>query len=152
SGEPFVTDLGTVATDGSSGSGAMQIGPEGIRFFSADAPSQMSAWRLWLNGQTNSIMLKQAGVPLPYANAFDQAQSGQMLVVPPSLSVAQYFIGVAGNPGATINLDSRQQPVLDLPYTSSFTTNLLGYGYSTFRVVVPTNQIAWQLTLPSTNG
>src|SRR5688572_14927383 len=65
SGAPYVQDLGAVAADDSSGSGDVVIGPEGIRYFSAQAPTDMLAWRLWLNGKTNNILLKKSGVPLP---------------------------------------------------------------------------------------
>ena len=86
-GAPFVSDLGTVASDDSSGSGNVDIGPEGIRFFSATAPAEMLAWRLWLYGQTNTILVKKTSVPLASAN--DLAQPGQMLVVPAYLTAGQ---------------------------------------------------------------
>ncbi len=150
SGAPFVTDLGLVASDASSGSGDQSIGPEGMRFFSATAPAEMLAWRLWLNGATNTILVKKTSLPLPTVN--DISQGGQMLVVPAYLTTSQYFIGVVGNPGTLINLDSRQQAVTDLPYGASITNIVSGFGYTTYRVQVPAQQIAWQLSLPSTNG
>jgi hypothetical protein len=152
SGSPFVTDLGTIAADGSSGSGDMAIGPEGIRFFSATVPSDMLAWRLWLNGMTNLILLRQTTVPLPRTGLFDLSQSGQCLVVPPYLAAAQYLIGIPGTNGAAINLDSRQQAIVDLGYASETNAVVSGYGYTTYRLQVPNQQIAWQLMLPSTNG
>ncbi|MGA2866234.1 MAG: pre-peptidase C-terminal domain-containing protein [Verrucomicrobiota bacterium] len=152
SGSPYVTDLGTVAADASTGSGAVAIGPEGIRFFSATAPPEMLAWRLWLNGLTNSILLKKTTVPLPRNGGSELSQPGQLLVVPPYLSAAQYLIGIPGTNGATINLDSRQQTIVDLAYGSSTNAVVTGFGYATYRVQVPAQQIAWQLTLPSANG
>ncbi len=150
SGSPFVTDLGTVAADGSTGSGSVEIGPEGLRFFSASAPADMLAWRLWLNGATNTILVKKTSVPLPGTS--EQAQPSQMLVVPPYLTAAQYLIGIAGSPGSQVNLDSRQHAVLDLAYDSGAETNVTGFGYTTYRVTVPAQQIAWRMYLPSTNG
>ncbi len=150
SGTPYVMDLGTVAVDASSGSGDVEIGPEGYRFFSATAPADMLAWRLWLNGATNTIMLKKTSVPLVGGNELQQP--AQMLVVPSYLSGGQYFIGVVGWPGTTINLDSRSQPVIDLAYGGTASSNVTGFGYTTYRVQVPPQQVAWQIYLPSTNG
>ena len=150
SGSPFVTDLGVVAADDSSGSGSVEIGPEGMRFFSATAPAEMLAWRLWLNGASNSIFVKKTSLPLPVS--FELLQPAQMLVVPSYLSVGQYFIGILGQPGTNINLDSRHQAIIDMPYDASAGANVTGFGYTTYRVQVPPQQIAWQLYLPSTNG
>jgi hypothetical protein len=151
SGAPFVQDLGNVAEDGSSGSGPVEIGPEGIRFFRATAPANMLAWRLWLNGATNQIFLKKTTLPLPAGN--EQIQVGQTLVVPPYLSGnQQYLIGVSGAPDTNITLDSRHQPIVDLAYGASASSVVTEFGYTTYRIQVPPQQIAWQLTLPSTNG
>lgn len=153
SGTPYVMDLGVVAPDASSGSGSLQMGPEGMRFFRTSAATDMLAWRLWLNGGTNSILLKKTGVPL--VNSFELSNSVQMLVVPPYLVGGdQYFIGVNGNPGMTINLDSREQAIVDIPYDSNTgASNLVNtYGYVTYRVQVPPERIAWQISTPTTNG
>ncbi len=150
SGAPFVTDLGTVAADGSSGSGPMQIGPEGIRFFRTSTTADMLAWRLYLDGGTNPILVRRSTVPLE--NAKEQSQFGQMLMVPPALTVGQYYLGIPGAPGSIVNLDSRPQHVQTLNFGETITSNNLGYGYSTYRVVVPSAQLAWQMYLPSTNG
>src|SRR5437867_2363861 len=64
-GAPYVQDLGTVAADASSGSGAVPVGAEGIRFFKTTVPANTLAWRLWLNGPTNSILVKKGAVPVP---------------------------------------------------------------------------------------
>jgi hypothetical protein len=154
SGSPYVQDLGTIAPDGSSGSGEVIMGPEGIRFFSATVPTDMLAWRLWLNGATNSIFVKKVSLPLPSPSTANEGiQAGQMLVVPPYLTGGQqYFIGVAAAPGTTNNLDSRYQVVTDLAYGSSTTNIVTGFPYTTYRVQVPPQQIAWQISIPSTNG
>ncbi|HUS36947.1 MAG TPA: hypothetical protein VM680_16500 [Verrucomicrobiae bacterium] len=152
SGAPYVQDIGAVAADGSSGSGEVAIGPEGLRFFSAQAPTDMLAWRLWLNGKTNTIFLRKSSVPLVTAN--DQSQIGQMLVVPPYLSGGQqYFIGVAGTPGTLITLDSRRQQIVDLAYGVSTATNdVTGFPYTTYRIQVPPQQIAWRVSTPGSQG
>ncbi len=157
SGSPYVTDLGTVAANGSSGSGDVEVGAEGIRYFSTSVTADMLAWRLYLNGASNPILVSRTSVPLPNAtvpNANPPGQAGQLLVVPPVLTVGQYYIGVPGVPGSVVKLDSRPQAIQEIPFESTTFCDFTGYGYSTFKIVVPTNQIAgaWQLYLPSTNG
>jgi large repetitive protein len=150
-GEPFVTDLGVLATNGASGSGTVAIGPEGMRFFKTGMPSDVAAWRLYLNGLTNTILVSKTSVPIPGTNDLNQA--GQMLVVPPYLvSGLQYFVGVAGNPGLSMNLDSRQQPFTDIPFSSTMNLNIVGYDYAVFRVQVPVDEIAWQVSVVVSNG
>ena len=149
SGTPYVQDLGVVTADGSSGSGNVEIGPEGMRYFKSASPTGMLAWRLWLSGASNSILVKKTGVPL--LNSFEQSNSVQMLVVPPYLiSGDQYFIGVSGLPGTPLVLDSRAQPIIDLPYDSNTgESNMVNtYGYVTYRVQVPPERIAWQIATP----
>jgi hypothetical protein len=159
SGDPYVQNLGLIAKDDSSSSGDVEVGPEGMRFFSASAPAEMLAWGLWLHGATNAIYLKTNGVPLPqmlgtpsFAGSYQISQQSSVLVVPPYLSVRQYFIGVPGDPLSTISLDCRQQAITDLPYSGSVTQHVTGYPYNTYRIAVPPNEIAWQLYLTPTNG
>ena len=150
-GEPFVADLGIVASDGSSGSGNVTVGGEGMRFFKTTLPANTVAWRLWLNGLTNSILVKKPGVPL--TGSTDLSQAGQMLVVPSYLVGGQlYFVGVNGAPGTSINLDSRLQPVVDIPFVSSTSLTVTGFAYRTFRVQVPFDQLAWQMSVVVSNG
>jgi len=157
SGEPYVRDLGVIALDGSSGSGSVPIGPEGTRFFKTTAPANILAWRLWLNGITNNVMVRRLAVPLPPLTPLpgvnDLSQSGQLLVVPGYLVSSQlYFVGVAGAPGTPVNLDSRQQSVQDIPFQSTNAVIVTGFGYTTYRTTVPTNQLAWQVNVVASNG
>ena len=150
SGEPFVTDLGTVTGNGSSGSTNV-VGAEGMRFYQTTLPGNAVAWRLWLNGITNHVMVKKTGVPL--SGASDLSQQAQMLVVPSYLVGGQsYFVGVNGAPGTVVNLDSRLQSFTDIPFVSSTNLTVTGYGYSTFRVQVPSDQLAWQMSVVVSNG
>jgi len=150
-GEPFVTDLGTVASDGSSGSGNVVMGAEGMRFFKTTVPVDSPAWRLYLNGVTNSLLVKKGGVPV--LGASDLSQNGQMLVVPPYLvGGLLYFVGVTGTPGLTNNLDSRQQSFEDIAFVTGTNLTVNGYPYRTFRVQVPFDQLAWQIRTIVTNG
>ena len=151
SGEPFVTDLGTVATNGTSGSGNVTMGAEGYRFFQTVLPANAVGWRLWLNGITNTVFVKKTGVAL--SGSADLSQAGQMLVVPSYLVGGQlYFVGVNGAPGATINLDSRLQPFTDIPFLTSTNLTVSGFGYATFRVQVPPEQLGWQMSVVVSNG
>jgi hypothetical protein len=151
SGEPFVTDLGVVATNATSGSGEVVMGAEGMRFFQTTMPADAGAWRLWLNGITNTLFVKKTAVPL--VGSTDLSQAGQMLVVPSYLVGGQlYFVGVSGVPGSAVNLDSRLQSFTDIPFVTSTNLVVAGYGYTTFRVQVPVDQLGWQMSVAVNSG
>ena len=155
-GEAYVQPLAALAPDASSG-GSGSIGPEGMRFFKTSISSGTLAWRLWLNGAGNTLLVSKTKAPLPVGSAgggyYDWSGAGQLLLVPPYLSVGdQVFVGVAGNPGQGVNLDSRQQTVTDLAFNSQTNFTVAGYGYVTYRVQVPVQQIAWQLNLSPASG
>lgn len=143
-GEPYALDLGALAEDASSGSGAVAMGAEGTRFFKTTVPPTTKAWRLWLNGAANEIRVRKSVLPFTGFNV-DLAQVRQMLVVPPYLGTGSniYFIVVPGDPGTTINLDSRVQPIAELAFGANTTLAVTGYGYQTYHVQVPIEQIAW---------
>lgn len=155
SGEAFIIDLGDVAADSSSSTN-IAVGAEGWRFFKTTVPANTLAWRLWLSGgvnttATNTIYLRKTGAPI--VGTSEASQLGQMLVVAPYLAVGQlYYIGVPGNPGSAVNLESRQQPVTDLPFVSSTNVTVAGFGYTTYRVDVPGSAVTWQLNLIPTAG
>jgi hypothetical protein len=130
------------------------MGAEGMRFFKTTITTNTLAWRLGLNGLNNQLYLKTTAAPVPHnTSTYDLTQPGQMLVVPTYLGVgSQYFVGVVGNPGLSFTLDSRQQAVTSLAF--NFTTNftVTGYGYTTFLVQVPVQQIAWQVNVTPLSG
>jgi len=154
SGDVFVQDLGSLSTDDSSSSGPVEIGPEGYRFFKTVTTPQTLAWRLGLNGAGNQIYVRKSECALDGQSDLNQA--GQMLVVPDYLDVGSYngsyFVGIPGAPGTIINLDSRQQPVTDLAFPGTNTLSVTGYGYTTYRVQVPVEQIAWDVKVTPTIG
>ncbi len=153
SGDVFVRNLGTLAADASSSSGAVEMGPEGMRYFRTATTVDTLGWRLWLNGAGNTLLVRKATVPLAANGLNELQQAAQMLVVPPYLSGGDsYFVGVPGNPGTTINLDSRKQAVADLDFSSVTNLAISGYGYVTFRVQVPIQQIAWLVSTRPTAG
>ena len=153
SGEAFVHQLPDLAADASSSTNVI-MGAEGMAFFKTTISTNTLAWRLGLDGLTNDVYVKSTLAPLPYnTSTYDLVQAGQMLVVPTYLTVgSQYFVGVPGNPGLKFTLDSRQQLVTTIPFndTNSFSVN--NYGYVTFKVQVPVNQIAWQINVTPTSG
>ncbi|HEV2456585.1 MAG TPA: hypothetical protein VGY98_20150, partial [Verrucomicrobiae bacterium] len=152
-GQAYVQPLPALAADSSSGATAT-IGGEGIRFFSTTISANTLAWRLWLNGLTNQIYVKQTAAPVPFSTStYDLTQPGQMLVVPTYLNVgSQYFVSVVGSPGLTVPLDSRQQGVTNLIFNSGTNLVVTGYGYTTYAVQVPIQQIAWQINVTPVSG
>jgi hypothetical protein len=152
SGNAYVHDLGELA-QGNSSSTNVTIGPEGWAFFKTTVPADTLAWKLRLSGLTNTIYLKKTGVPLAISRGSEMSQKSQMLVVPPYLVAGQlYFVGVAGTVGTSLPLQSIQQPVTDIDFTSNITIPINALGYSTFRVQVPPSEIAWQVTATPFTG
>ncbi|PWU20390.1 MAG: hypothetical protein C5B50_04170, partial [Verrucomicrobia bacterium] len=155
SGDAFAYDLGQLATNSASGTN-VAIPPEGTVYFKTTIPAQTLAWRLWLNGATNTLYVKKSFAPHPLS--YELIQQRAMLVVPPYLNTStfngSYFVAVPGDPGTPIALDSRQQPALDLPFNTNTVASLeLGdFPYLTYRVQVPVQQIAWQLNLSPSLG
>ncbi len=158
SGDVFVQNLGVLAADASSGSGPVTIGPEGMRFFRTTIPVGTPAWRLGLNGGTQPLLVKKNVAPHPITignwHGYDLQQAGQMLVVPNYLAPGSdaYFVGVIGTPGETVELDSRRQVVTDLAFNTTTNLTVSGYGYATFRVQVPAQQVGWQVTVTPASG
>ena len=155
SGEAYVLKLGTLAPPGSTASSTnVQMGPEGMRFFQTATTPDTLAWRLGLRGATNALLVKSAAVPLPLnAATYDVQQNGQMLLVPSYLVPGNaYYIGVAGAPGDSVNLDSRQQAIVDVPFLSTNSLVVSDYGYVTYRISVPVQQMAWALSVSPSLG
>ncbi len=154
-GDVFVFKLGSLAADSSSSTNA-PIGAEGMVFFQTTIPSTTLAWQLWINGAANQMYVKKSAAPDPAS--YDLTQAGQMLVAPPYLAGGTfngtYFVGVSGAPGTPIALDSRQQPIVPLAFTSStnVTVGATNFPYVTYQIQVPVQQIAWQLNLTPSSG
>ncbi|MBK5276486.1 MAG: hypothetical protein JJE30_15760 [Desulfuromonadales bacterium] len=147
SGDIYAQDIGTVGD--TSSIPAATIGPEGTYYYKTSVDATIRAWRLWLNGGNQTLWVKQSTAPVKTAwtDQAEQFEVGQMLLVPPYLTNAVYFIGVTGAPGSSITLDSRKQQVTTLSFAGSTTNTISGYGYTTCRVDVPIDQIAWQINL-----
>ena len=158
SGEVFVHDLGALAPPGSLASSTnVTVQPEGMVFFKTTVPTNTMAWRLWLTNLSTDLLVRKSFVPHPKnSSTWDLKKAGQMLIVPDYLAAntfdGYYFVGLSSPPGTLVGLDSQQQRVTDLPF--AYTTNLSvsGYGYTTFRLQVPVEQIAWQVSVAPTVG
>jgi len=151
SGTPFVQDLGPLAPDESSGSGSVRMGPEGIRFFKTQITAGTLAWRLWVPGAPRQLRVSRAGVPTLWSH--DRQRDAQMLLVPDYLAAGQtYYVSITGDPGAEFNLDSRRQAVENINFLSQTSVSVAGYGYQTYRVDVPLEQIAWQISALRVSG
>ncbi len=152
-GQAYVQQLPPLAADSSSGTNAI-MGAEGMAFFQTTITSNTLAWQLGLNGLANQVLVKNNLAPVPYnTSTYDLIQAGQMLVVPSYLNIgSQYFVGVVGNPGLNFTLDSRQQPVTTIPFNYTNVITVTNYGYVTFQVQVPIQQIAWQINVTPNTG
>ena len=153
SGEAYVMNLGAVAPYWSTDSSTnVVMGAEGFRYFRATPPVGTLAWRLWLRGATNDIYVKKINAPHPAS--YDLLQARQILVVPSFLVGGdQYNVGVSGDPGSLVQFDSRQQEIIDVPFTSTnWVLVFTNFGYVTYRINVPVQQIAWLTTVKPTNG
>ncbi|MBK1723349.1 hypothetical protein [Thiocystis violacea] len=157
SGDIHVHDLGVLASDASSGSGDVTIGPEGTVYFktSIEAPTgddATQAWRLWLKGADLPILVEKNNAPT--STAKEKTAQGQMLLVPTYLQSNLYFVGVPGDPGTTLALDSRKHAILPLAFSGGTVSGRDdgGYGFVTYRVDVPIEQIGWEITLTPGSG
>ena len=172
SGDIYVKNLGTVS-DGSSNATAT-IGPEGMYYFQGSVDAATLAWRLWLNGSSDQIYVRNGSAPVKNQwnpETADQAEAGQMLLVPPYLTSALYLVGVKGTPGSSFTLDSRKQTILTPSAVPGYTqksgaanfdftlsgqgSNVGGnggFGYLTYKIEVPVQQIAWQVNVAPGTG
>jgi hypothetical protein len=157
SGDVYVRELAPVALDDTGSSGNVTIGPEGVAFFRTSVPDGTLAWRLRSTGD-RPVGVRRAQVPL--FNDWERERytgDGQMLLVPPYLEAAQYLVAIYGPRGGITRLESRQQtirrpPGLD-PFRFSFEgTDDAGFGYVTYRIDVPVDQIAWESRLAALQG
>ena len=158
SGEAFVYNLGPLAADASSSTNIL-AGAEGISFFKTTIDTGTLAWGLWLNGASNEIRVRKASVPHPASYSYGEPvpQDGQSLVVPDYLASSTfdgyYFVSVQGTPGQSVRLDSRKHAVTDIAFASTNSAVLVtNFGYRTFRVRVPVQQIAWQINAVPVSG
>jgi hypothetical protein len=152
SGEPYVLDLGTVPDPAASGTTNVTIGAEGYRFFRTTTPASLPAWELWLGGAANLIQERSAFIPLTGFNEHEQSRA--MLLVPDYLAGSTaYFVGVPGAPGQSFSFTSKEQLVTPISFNSTNNGVVVsGFPYTTYRVAVPINQIAWDVTTTPVSG
>ncbi|TLM65893.1 MAG: DUF1566 domain-containing protein [Deltaproteobacteria bacterium] len=167
SGDIHVTNLGVIGDV--SPDPTVTIGPEGMAFFTASADAAVPAWRLWTSLANLDLYVSNGKAPVksPWLENAEQAEARQMLLVPPYLTSALYVVGVKGNPGSVFTLESRKQPILvpnaqpgysqgggavNFDFTLANQGNGGGYGYQTYRIEVPVQQIAWQVSVTPGGG
>lgn len=153
SGNVFVGTLPPPAGDESSGTNVV-IDPEGMNFYRTQLPTNTLAWRLGIGTITNSMLVRTGLAAHPFGSAYyNWKHAGQILLVPPYLRSDLYsYVTLTGQPGQTMALDSRQQPIIELPFDSATNIVVTNYGYVSYRVTVPANQIGWQLDVAATSG
>lgn len=178
SGDVYVHDLGVLAADTSSSSGNVTVGPEGMVYFKTSVPAGTKAWHLWDKGTGSNIYVRKNSVPVDTGSYSikDKTTEGlspasdQLLLVPTYLTNDLYFVGVSGTSGSTVNLDSRIQEIRTPSTQTGYVWNSpaiagseefafslsgsddTGYGYVTYQIEVPVDQIAWQVNSTSTSG
>ena len=170
SGKPYVHDLGALPFTDTNGNSQYDIGeavapqnapamampPEGIRFYKSTIPAGTPAWSMWLGGSTREIAVRSN--KLPFHNAatqYTRKQAAQMLMVPPVLGAgtSTWFASVIAPMGEVIGLDSRIQAVSDLAYNGTVNNVAVsGAPYRVYRVQVPVDQIAWDISAVAVAG
>jgi len=164
-GDVFVTDLGTLATNAASGSGAATVPPERVRYYKTMIPAEAYGWRLWLQDAAGSNTLAKTvyvrkGLA-PHSSSvtrYDRALDGQGLLVPDYLEAGggtPYYIGIEGTNGFAFQLDSRQQEITTIDYDDSLTNQTVsGFLHKTYRINVSEDDIdvAWDVTLDPLAG
>ncbi|QBG47147.1 hypothetical protein EGM51_06950 [Verrucomicrobia bacterium S94] len=163
SGDVYAEDLGALAAGSGSGSGVSEIPPEGIRYFKTTIPAAAYAWRLWLQDASGTgtlnipFYVRNGLAPHPSSNSYyDRTRTGQGLLVPDYVvpgSASYYYVGISGVPGEQFRLDSRQQEIIDTTYNNTLVgQSASGFLYRTYRVPVPPEQIAWEVTAEPSAG
>lgn len=157
-GDVFVKDLGALAVDGGSSSGADLIPPCGYRFYRTSIPTDAYGWRLWLRDENgvatkdNMVYLRSGFVPLAVSSStYDRSFSKQTLMVSDYIDAgngAYDYVAVSGDPGDTFQLDSRQHLVEDAEFGVPLVDQSIdGYLYKTYRIQLPANLRAWEVEL-----
>ncbi|RUO45182.1 HYR domain-containing protein [Idiomarina aquatica] len=151
-GDPHVIDLGTLSTDVAA-NGRVENIIEPYVFYKTQVSAETPAWQLYLSNaagaesqRTVYVSNDQLASQQHHQQAFFQSQ----LIVPNYLSSGRYFIAVATEQAATIDLRSRIQPQQQLSFnsTQTITTDANAeFPYTTYKVPVPVDQIGWQITL-----
>ncbi|MFO0750042.1 MAG: hypothetical protein U1F43_30890 [Myxococcota bacterium] len=150
SGDVFVQDLGALAATSSNAT----VTPDvfGHAYFKTQVAGDALAWRLAAPGAT--LYLNDATAPIPRrSDTWDLTASDETLVVPPILTSGQYLVAV--ETAAPISIDSRRQQIIDAPNNGfQFTANgsAATYGYVTYKLTVPVDQIAWEVAVTPGSG
>jgi hypothetical protein len=151
-GDPHVIDLGTLSTNFAS-NGRVEDNIEPYVFYKTQVQADTPAWQLYLsnnNGAENQRTVYVSNDQLAWQQHHQQEFFQSQLLVPDYVNSGRYFIAVATEQAATIELRSRIQPLQDLDFGSEQTLTTAAtaeFPYTTYQVPVPVDQIGWQITL-----
>ena len=158
-------ELGVLETDPDVPAGTDEIttGPSGVEFFRVTFPPELAAWRLWTRTDDNdtvetTILTNALEVPLAGrgGRSEEEITTGAGLLGPEEFEFRAgrfYFVAVYADPGETFILESREQIITDLAFNS--TTDEIqstGFPIQTYRVEVPIDQLAWEVTTRASSG
>jgi hypothetical protein len=159
SGDIHVVDFGALADATAARTLTMDVG--GIAWFRTSATAQTLAWRLASNVAGTTFYVNDTTAPVPRysSSTWDQQLTDEGLIVPDYLKSQGYIVTVTA-PAASALIDSRNHRVIDpstLPGGGAFAftvngTDEGGFGYATYKVEVPVQQIAWQVTATPLTG
>ncbi len=155
SGDIHVADFGPLAATGAARALPLDVG---VAWFRTEATADTLAWRLRAPGATFHIAKTLAPVPRVPSTA-NLRYTNEGLVVPDYLVAGGYLVAVTAD-AASVDVDSRDHAVIDpatLPGGDAFDFEVSagdsdGFGYVTYKVEVPVQQIAWQVTATPTAG
>ncbi len=157
-GDIVVTELGVVTDDTTPRN--LAVGPERVAWVRASIPNDALAWRLSSPAGT-TLYVNDNAAPIPGKTAtWDLTRPSQLLVVPDYLTAAQYLVGIQAD-AATVSLVSAKQTILtpstqpnhqgnDFDFVLSGQDT--GFSYLTYRVDVPVDQIAFEVTATPLSG
>jgi hypothetical protein len=159
SGDIHVADFGNLADQTAPRTLTMDVG--GIAYFRTSATAQTLAWRLASNVPDTIFRVNDTSAPVPRysSGTWDLQFTDESLIVPDYLKAQGYIVAVSA-PAASALIDSKNQRIID-PTTLAnggsfaFTVNGSdegGFGYATYKVEVPVEQIAWQVRVTPTSG
>ncbi|MCC6621244.1 MAG: thrombospondin type 3 repeat-containing protein [Deltaproteobacteria bacterium] len=161
SGDLFVHELGAL---GASSGGTLTTDVGGRAWFRTEVGGDALAWRLAAPGA--HLYVNDTAAPIPtQPTSVDVHAPEQLLVVPGYLQAGGYLVCVEADDRdqASIVVDSRRHavrtPSAEPTYTGlgEFSFTLSGdddggFGFVTYRVDVPVQQIAWQVSTLATSG
>ncbi len=162
SGDIHVVDLGALTNDSALVNLPLDVGQ--TAWFKTEATANTLAWRLSTTAAA-TLRINDTAAPVPrYSSTWDLMHEDEALVVPTYLKSQGYIVAVtaASTSATSIGLINRNHRVIDPTQHPDGNGNAFafsidetdqdGFGFVTFKVQVPVQQIAWQVTATPTFG